>query len=484
MKTDCADRFRGLVCSNKDDWSKHIRMQETVYLLLRCDEILFLETDEKDAQLSSFSWVHSLRATLPLFELSESNYPQGSLSANAQHYLSLQKFVGRGFAETPWNTKRSFLLNLLRMRRDPQTGLFGSRYTVGPSGTREGGNNRHVETSPRHSAAAMVLLLREIRAGGCQCDEMIEASAQAVVNEASKAVQGSGCQGFLLITLAVMVGLFRELLETADWCDFPRSDRESYADLKERCIKRLKGHDCFKSALGTREWVLPNEGMGRFVPYLVAFIGTHAPEVLASPDVVTWLCALAENCEGIGGIPAVTSPNGTLLGASGEIGAAEGEQALRSKPDFGSTLSVGYLLYNALDYDHSKDLTQRAKRLCKACFENARRLYDKPEAYIIPHSEGYSRALLLPKAGKDRMSVLDEVADKVRDTIAEVMGGGGSLHRMLAKIDFPEGLEHVRKIVLGWNVPVNSAKWRLRVPWDDLVVLGGRILLEKASPIP
>lgn len=150
-----------------EDKIRYNRMLETHYVLNRCDECSFIETDANGKKSLSSSFMLSIQQAKKLWGMDPSYYPQGSVSANRHNYEAVRNYLGGKYPlEYEFNLLRQGLVNFLRLRRDDSSNtksfLFGSSYqSLSTISGREFRKYRSVEVSLRHTAAALWVLLED-----------------------------------------------------------------------------------------------------------------------------------------------------------------------------------------------------------------------------------------------------------------------------------------------------------------------------------
>lgn len=240
---------------------KYDLMLETNYVLLKCDEWKFIETDENNIESMSLSWILSIQPTLDLFGLRHDAYPQGSLSANRHYYECLRNYLGGSFPNTSeYNFFRSCLGNMIRLRRDDSSPtrsyLFGSYYkNFRALGSRDPKDYRIISISLRHSASALWILCEESFGS---ISELLKNSINSfllfVQNYLSKN-QDWQTDNYKHLTLASIINTCKAIINKFPDQNFIPQTQE----IKKACETEIFSNDCITQSIeGEYEWKLPD----------------------------------------------------------------------------------------------------------------------------------------------------------------------------------------------------------------------------------
>ena len=445
------------------DKARYGLMLKTNYVLLRCDEQLFMEKDEYGEETRSLSWIHSIQPTLELFGLDIDSYPQGSLSANRHYYEALRNYFGGDFSNVQnFNHWREYLINFIRLRRDdscPNSNyLYGSYYEIRAlKGSRDSRNVRFVHSSPRHSATSLWLMCEE-----SNIDEKLKKSIVSFIRSIEEYLNENHewkRDGYKLLTLSSAINAFSSIMNK---CLNPYIHNEAER-IKRKCKEIIVSEKCMNELLdGNYEWIMPSIGeskMTRYEYYLNAFSLCQVPELMRVKKVQSLVRGMINN--------RVNSKYGDGIPIHKIINFALKDEI---NPDFGSTSSVLYLLWYCLenkvgDRDWLNYCSENFDWLLKCSLD----IYNKPECYVLPHSENNTKVMLMPRYeryGNDDDGV-EEYINKIKRLISiEMRYHKGELSKRLQKIKAPEGLEHVAEIIDSWNI---QKYWKKQKRWtfDD-----------------
>lgn len=445
----------------KEEQERYDLMLETNYVLLRCDEWEFLEEDETGKTHRSSSWIHSIQPTLEMFGLEPKSYPQGSTSANRHYYEAIRLFFDDEFPPTAeFNNLRDGLKNLLTLRRDDSspnlTYLFGSYYKVLQSvSSRTPQRYRSVEVSLRHSAAALWILCEE---SGGNLSKPLQESLAAFLGRMRRYLaknQDWQRDGYKHLTLGSAMKTCQSLIDK-----FPQSELSKEAEgVKAGCHEAILSDDCLSQTIyGDCFWSLPDphtSPMAKYEFYLNGFVLTQVPELLVDPQVQSLSRAMVGSglASGLGlGIPIHRL-----------IKYAKTEEA---KPDFGATASCAFITWYSLnnevgDAGWLSFCEKQFGALLRFCLST----YDRVDYYVIPHSENNTKILFLPRFNLAdwRIKRIETYITQLKSAIgSEMEKHDGRLSKRLGEIQAPPGLEHVKDIILTWNI---TKYWKEQKRW-------------------
>ena len=240
---------------------KYNLMLETNYIILRCEECAFVETNEKGKDIVSVSWFYSLKHILKTLELPQNLYPQGSISGNRLYYELIRNYFNGTFPNSQeFNFIRQGLKNFLGLRRDDsatnRSYLFGSFFKVNESlGRRESFKYRSIDVSLRHTAAALWIFIEE---SSVNISPYLEESINAFFNRTQSYLSRNddwATDGYKYFTLATIINTCR-LIENK----FPNHRLANIAlSVKLDCENAMFHDDCISRDLDDNyEWKVTN----------------------------------------------------------------------------------------------------------------------------------------------------------------------------------------------------------------------------------
>lgn len=444
----------------------------TNYILLRCDEWSFVETDENDEESLSVSWILSIQPTLKLFGLDPMSYPQGSVSADRNYYECLRSFVGKKFyQENEFEFIRKGLKNFLRLRCDNsgpyKTFLYGSFYEIRKlSGTRDPRKYRHIDVNIRHSATALWILTVE------SIDEFNSELVLSIKNyfeRVSNYLNGNEDwkkDRFKHLTIASTINLCNSIIKHKNAKEIVYLASE----IKKKAIIALFSNECFKQTVdGTCKWIIPDYNdhkMAFYENYLIAFSLCQIPELLEDSKIRYLLESVVRNKVG--------TPAGWGIPINNYY-TSESNQKI-NQADFGATASVIYLLWYSIENKLGDDNWQS---FCESNFiqllDFCLNTYNKSDIYILPHSENNSKILLLPNTiDYNKLLEIKPLIEEIKQAIRVEMNlRNNKLTKSLKKIKTPEEFKGVVNIINSWNIP---AFWKNQNKWDpDPVFNWGKV---------
>lgn len=444
-----------------DEQSQYDFMLETNYVLLRCDEWSFIESDENGHETRSVSWIHTIQPTLDLFRANPDSYPRGSLSANRHYYEVIRNYWHGQFPSTDeFNYLRQGLRNFLVLRRDDSGSslsyLFGSYFDVLTQlGGRDSRPYRSVEINLRHSAAALWILCEE--SAGRLARPLQDSLASFFYRSERYLAKNEDWDkdSFKHMTLASIMKTTESVMHR-----FPKSILTKRAsDTRLTCREAILSQECMaQDIFGSYYWRLPDAnkvGVANYEFYLSGFALSQVPEILEDRRAQSVIKTMIDS-------QVITSyGSGVPIHRLGMSSTSQEEL-----PDFGATAAclfpLLYCLENSVgDADWLKYCDESYKRLLKLCLD----IYDKKQAYLLPYSENNTKILLLPRFNTDALRE-ERVNKYIRDLktkiAKEMVGHRGNLARELGKVDAPSGLEAVKEIITTWNI---TKYWKQQKRW-------------------
>lgn len=442
-------------------------MIKTNYVLLRCDELQFIEVDEYGDESRSISWIHSIQSTLELFGFDSDLYPQGSLSANRHYYEAMRNYLFREYPNKPeYNERNKSLLNFIRLRQNDSSpngnNLFGSYYEIGKlKGSRNSRNIRIVHTSLRHSATSLWVLCEESKP---VLNKKLEISIVSFMEDTRKYLSMNkdwNNDSYKHLTISSVINTCSSIMINFPYYNISKDAKE----IKKICEEVIFSDECMNEKIdGFYEWRLPNRrdsNLAKYKYYLNAFALTQVPELLKNNKAQSVVCEMISN--------RVNSEYGEGIPIHNIVDFSNEDKIM---PDFGSTASVLYLVWYCLENkvgDHSwlKYCKENFDWLLHSCLN----IYEKPECYVLPHSENNTKVMLMPRydSTSDNDMLLKQYIKEIRDSIGiEMRYHEGKLSKKINKINCPEGLQHVVKIIDSWDIP---KYWKKQKKWtfDDSV---------------
>lgn len=441
-------------------------MLDTVYILLRSDEIVFLETDQHDNKSMSMSWLPSLRPFITKFGFKLDTYPQGSISANRFYYEGIRNYFGGTFPKTDeFNLLRQRLVNFLNLRRDDSSPhkslLFGSYYSIVNSNRRDQASYRAVDVSMRHAATALWILVEETKGG---FSPQVEESIKVLLFRVDKYLsENEDWQSdvYRFLTISSIMNTFNAILRKK-----PPKLTDKTLKLKQKCITKLLSDKCMRSDLtGNYEWYRPDKieyKMATYEYFMNAFTLTQVPELLCEGRIQSIISGMISN--------RVNTKSGTGIPIHRQTdftGAAE------IVPDFGTTSMVLYLLWRSLEYNIGDASWQdyclkNFDWLLSYCINN----YDNKNAYVVPYMENNVKVLLMPKynSSPDRELIVSEIISKTKRVIFdEIEQRKGKLNKALDKIEIPGEFKHIGDLIKRWQI---TEQWKEQKHWGIECVWG------------
>jgi hypothetical protein len=483
---------------DSQDKRRYCLMLETIYILLKCDEAAFVETNELGQNFVSGSFLHSIQNAKVSWGLDETAYPQGSISANRHNYEALRNYYGGTFPDTEeCNYFRQRLKHFLTLRRDDShpTGslLFGSSFKIEQANSgRDAKHFRRVEVSLRHAAAALWILVEESRG---VIPVKLRKSILAFYSRTEKYLRKDmewEHDSFKHMTIASALkacGAVKIYLEHEDTSD-DRLFSKNEKIMNKLSLALFDPKSIAQSMDGSYYLVYPDihsTSMVTFEYFLCFFTLTLIPEYFNDdPKLQSVLRGIIghtiETAVGAG-LPINKHVHDPIMG--------------NAIQDFGSTASALYVFWHCLEnraegdawQAYCKEYFDRYLQFCLSAFNNA-------DYYVFPYVESISKILLLPRPMIDRGGKLDAEArslivesyvDQLRKAIKIVQGKGDRKHfnKTIHGITCPEGLEHVADIILLWDIPKYWGKqslWGLVPSPGDLGEFTGGLLKSFLSP--
>lgn len=455
---------------NPDKRHLYDLMLETNYILLKCDEWIFPEKDEFNNPSISISWIHSLKPTLELFGLSNDAYPQGSLSANRNYYEALRNYFNGDFPiNSDYNFFRNAFKNFLRLRRDnssfKSSKLFGSTFKVLTTDTRDRKKYRSVEPNLRHSASALWILLEE---SDLDISPPLLESMEAFLNESSEYLLYKNewsTDAFKHMTISSLINACKVFNNKFD--HMPLNAKAN--DIIELGIITLVSNEILVEEMdGNYFWKLPNieeHRIAEYEYYLNSFVLTQIPEIIENRKIQKLVDEMVKseiNSSNIRGVPINHFVKSNTI------------------PDFGATVSLTYILWKIVnDKIGNERWINKCKNNFQRLLDDCLLIFNRPENYILPHSENNSKALLLPrfKTDKSRQDKIESIIVEIKKIISdEIKNPSKKIDKRLKNIEFPKGLSHVKEIISRWDIP-SYHKINNNMNWDsDLLIKLGNII--------
>ena len=441
---------------SNEQQNKYDLMLETNYILLRADELFFIETDEKEKDSLSATWLHSIQPSLDLFGLDHDAYPQGSISANRLYYEAIRNYLGRHFnIDQETNLLRQGLRNFLTLRCDNSATnssyLFGSYFKLSQTlGSRDPHKYRNVDVNLRHSANALWILLEE---SGESISPPLEKSLLCFLTRIQDYLSGKeewATDNFRHLTLASTINTCNTALKKS----LSKKVSKLVTAIRTLCEKAIFSRECIIHNLyGGNEWRLPDANvskMAKYEYYLNAFVLSQIPYLIEKKEIQLIIQDMINN--------KVESPYGYGIPIHRRINFKDQKDAM---PDFGTTAAVLELLWYSISngIGDSKWLSY-----CETTFMDlldvCLNIYDKAEFYRLIHSENNAKILLMPRMNLDaeRHKGISQLILKLKEAInIEMKNSKGKLPRLLDGIQMSDDLAHVKSIIKQWEI---SKYWK------------------------
>lgn len=444
--------------SNKKNYEL---MQLMFFILLRCDEKYFIESNENDKESMSFSWIHSIQSSLEKFGLDPSSYPQGSISANRNYYEALRNYCGGEFPDTTeFNYLRSSLKNFLYLRRDDSyhngSLLFGSYFSVDrESGTRDPQVHRRVKYNLRHTGTALWLLIQETEN---KLTKNLEDSVISFFDSLEKYLQYQDewhKDNLKSLTLSSAINVCKSLLKISMNAEV----KERTIQIFNRCKEAVFHPDCLEESItGELNWKFPSfksNPLGKYEYYLTGFSLAQLPEMVIDERIQRIVKGMINN--------KVDSPSGVGIPIHRLTYFLPKENIL---PDFGASSVVLYVLLYSLENELGGNLwLDYCKKNINWLLNFCLNTYDKTEYHHLEILENSSKILLLPNNSPDIVfdPEITSFITQLKDAIyTEMTEPTYNFHKVLAKIKSPAGLEHIKAFILKWEISrhyKNQNRW-------------------------
>lgn len=427
---------------------KYNRMLETHYVLSRCDECGFIETDENGQKSFSSSFMLSIQQAKILWRMDPSNYPQGSVSANRHSYEAIRNYLGGCYPpEHEFNLLRQGLVNFIRLRRDDSSNtrsfLFGSSYQIlSTKSGRDTRKYRSVEVSLRHTATALWILLEDSRL--MKFNQLLRQSVDSFLNRARHFTEKNDDWKndiFKHLTLAAISKTCDSIIK-----NFPaeKEASDTAAVIKKNAFDIIFTEDCCDQSLdGGILWMMPdreNQGIAVYEFFLDLFALTMIPRFLKEQSVQLVVRAIVGN--------KVFSGHGHGIPIHPIITHGKIENIY---PDFGASSALSYILWYCLEHNIGDQNWQDYCKeqfiwLLKFCLSS----YDKEQYYLLPYTENNSKILFMPRFdhNSQRAKEVEDFISKIKTEIyTELTAKTGKLARTLSVVACPAGLEHVCTLI-------------------------------------
>ena len=429
---------------------KYNLMLETNYIILRCEECAFVETDEKGEDIVSVSWFYSLKHILKITQLNQNLYPQGSISGNRLYYELIRNYFNGTFPNSQeFNFIRQGLKNFLGLRRDDsatnRSYLFGSFFKVNESlGKRDSFKYRSIDVSLRHTAAALWIFIEE---SSINISPYLEESIGAFFNRTKSYLSRKddwttdGYKYFTLATIIITCGAIGK--------KFPNHKLANIAlSIKSKCEEALFHNDCISQDLeGNYEWIVTDSKwnvLAKYQYFYSACALSRVPHLMYDVRIQSIIREMINNkvaSEYGSGIP---THKLTMCLDRNKI-----------KPDFGVTASILYFLWYSIYYEIGDSswieyCKENFSRLLDFCLNT----YDKIEFNIFPFSENYATILLMPNNNCDssRNTIIHEIIRKLKEAIStEIAQRKGKSSRLIDNIEVPHEFSYIKSIIQKWQ---------------------------------
>lgn len=432
-------------------------MLETHYVLLRCDECWFKEIDEHNQQSTSTSWLYSLAPTLRLFGYPPDSYPQGSFSANRFYYEAIRNYQQENFFKPQFNQLRATIKNFIRLRcddtRDNPTYQFESQFRIVKESTREQRLYRLINPNIRHTASAIWILCEEQKYNSenkLNSTDKLYKSIKGFLEIAENYLEkqlDKEIESYIHMTLSSI----KQTCESITHVTTEHIQKKA-EELQKKCIEKLISDQILEPTVtGTYRWKLPDptkQQMANYEYFLNAFVITQIPEIINNPKIQTIIKDAINNTvekDGKSGIP---------------IHPIERFQnPKQAKPDFGATAETLVFLWQSITYGLGNNKWQE---YCKEKFPQlltqCLNLYNSEKNYLIPLPENHAKILLMPRFNKNQNR--ERRIHKYIEDIKQIINQKPKKEweNALNKISHPEGLEHVKIIIMTWEIPTLMTK--------------------------
>lgn len=436
---------------------KYNLMLETNYIILRCEECVFVETNEKGEDIISVSWFYSLKHILKMTQLNQNLYPQGSISGNRLYYELIRNYFNGTFPNSQeFNFMRQGLKKFLGLRRDDsatnRSYLFGSFFKVNESlGKRDTFKYRSIDVSSRHTAAALWILIEE---SSVNLSPYLEESIGAFFNRTKSYLSRKDdwtTDGYKYFTLATIINTCGTIEKK-----FPNHKLANIASsIKSECEEALFRNDCISQDLeGNYEWIVTDSKWNVLAKYQFFYnlcALSRVPHLMYDVRIQSIIREMINN--------KVDSDFGTGIPTHKLTMCLDCDKI---KPDFGITASIAYFLWYSI-YHKIGDSNWR-----KYCKENFGMLldfclntYDKIEFNIFPFSENYATILLMPNKncaplGNTR---IHEIIRNLKNAISTgITERKGKFSRLIEKVQVPQEFSYVKSVI---------QKWQFTEPWEE-----------------
>lgn len=469
------DSIMNCFCKPPIDIFKDIRYQhmlETQYILLRVDEIPFVENDEANVKSVSGSWLLTNRSALPAFGLGGKEYPQGSLSANRQAIEAIRNFLGDNWIRSPEMTKlKQRAESFLRLRRDdgPKGGthLFGSSFDIiSHSGNRgiQPKQIRVVHESLRHSAAALSMLCM-ISQYDVASKDLLESTAAFAIRMEDYTAPTSTLRNEDVLCHSTLACAAKASSDLFPFLNEPLKTRISA--LRNRCLDILMSQECVEESISghlrLRVDLSKLPLLQKYEFFIDGYTAALVPEIFNTEKgirIAKWLISHCEHTKF--GLSLPTCRNSAISTDNGTRG------------DFGCTIALCYALCHATSQDQSHPLHLETNELLRWCLNS----YNKPSAYKVPYTESTSKALLMPppKISDERSLEIENYILEIQKAVALELEGKRILDRDVMRIEPPDGLHHVPKLIAQWQVHKKWPRAKREFKWIPTAQLAANLL--------
>jgi hypothetical protein len=457
-----------------EDKIKYDRMLETHYILTRCDEFSFIETDENGEKSLSSSFMLSLQQAKKLWGVDSTCYPQGSISANRNNYEAIRNYLGDQFkSDYEVNRLRKGLTNFLRLRRDDSSStksfLFGSSYKISTTTSqRDIRKYRLVEVSLRHAATALWVLLEESQPEYLSADleQSITSFLMRANNFTDKNNDDWGSEPFRFLTLAAISKACDSIIDNSQKTGIVNNASK----IKAKALTNIFDDDCcVRSLNGGFSWKMPRteeQGIAAYEYFLDLFALAMIPSCLSNPAAQFMIKNIISNRVPSGhgyGIPIhPLTTHGVIESIC---------------PDFGVSSALLFMLWFSIENNIGGEEWQIYCRenfswLLAFCIS----AYDKEQYYLLPYSENNSKVLFLPRFDKNeqRSGEVEEFISKVKAEIYSALTmEKANLIINIQSISSPSGLEHISNLIGMWNIPEHMKKQKKWITENNLGSLSG-----------
>lgn len=456
-------RFNFYERLSHENKKRYDRMLETHYILTKCDECSFLESDENGKITLSSSFMLSIQQAKQLWGMDSSYYPQGSVSANRHYYEAIRNYLGGKYPqEHEYNLLRQSIINFLRLRRDDSSSnkswLFGSSYqTLTTTSGRELRKYRSVEVSLRHTAAALWILLEEFQSENL--NNILKKSIKAFLERAISFTDKNEDWNndlFKHLTIAAISKTCDTIISK-----FPKEEtiNNTAKEVKEKALDILFEEECCEYTLdGGIIWKMPDVEEQKIAVYEY-FLDLFA---LA---MIPWFLGDSRTQLVVKNIINNKVPSGHGYGIPIHPIVTHGKDE-SIYPDFGSSSAVLYLLWFSLENNiGDEDWQEYCRKNFFWLIDFCTSAYDKEQYYLLPYSENNSKVLFFPRfdLNKQRIKEIDKYINELKKEIyKELIKRSGKLQKGLQNISNPSGMNHIINLIGMWNI---SDHWKSPSKW-------------------